>query len=133
MPWQPLRAQSPTVPFARYFVQSWLHVGADVPPLLELLDDPLLEPLELPPEELPVPVPLEEPLLTDPLDDPLCPPDDPPAPLEEEELDDELEDEEDPDDELDAERLDPLDEPVAVLPPEELAFAPPPSSEPRPK
>ena len=45
-------------------------LGADVPPLLELLEEPLLEPLELPPEELPFPAPLEDPLLTDPLEDP---------------------------------------------------------------
>jgi hypothetical protein len=95
--WQPLRPQSPTVPETRYFAVSSVHVIAPVPPLLEPLEDPLLDepvpeplldPLEDPPLDEPVPElePLTIPLL-DPLEDPplellVAPLLDPFAPLE---------------------------------------------------
>jgi hypothetical protein len=65
--WQPLFAQVPTVPGAKYSVHSSLQVGAEVPALAQPLDEPLLEPLDEPP--------LDEPLLDEPLLDPA------PAPL----------------------------------------------------
>lgn len=130
MPWQPLLAQSPTVPFERYSVQSCVHVGAVAPPLLDPLEEPPPDPLELPLEDPPCPEPLDEPLLDEPLEDPLVPPDDPPPPPDEPPAPlDEL-------DELDDEIIDPLEDPFAVLLPDELPLPPPSSEEvvePRPK
>lgn len=118
--WHPLLAHPPTVPSARYSVQSCVHVGAVEPPLEEpLLDPPLLDPLEEPllePLEEPLPDPLDEEPLPEP---PLEPLDElPPEPLDEPPLPEPL-------DEL---PLDPLEEPLPPEPPDDPLLLDPASS-----